>query len=305
MRLTLKQLQVFRAVVRHGNLGSAAEALFLSKPAMSMALQELEKHLGHKLFDRVNQRLQLNAQGQRLVPLADELLQRAEDIELSFRNDTALGGVLHIGASKTIGNYLLPELLGDFLAQYPACDPQVTIANSRVLAGKMANYELDVCLIEGELHDPRVIREDWLADDMALLVAPAHPLAEQARRSGVLQFSDLDGAQWLLRESGSGTREHFDVHIAPHLARWPVRLELTQSEALLGACRAGLGVAYLSELAARRDLQDGLLYRLPLATDTRRQLRMVWQEGKYLSPLLAHFMAFCREWRGAASAQEA
>lgn len=112
MSLTLKQLRVFSAIALHGNMTQASEMLFLTKPALSMALQELEKQLGQRLFDRVNNRLHLNSQGRRLLPMADELLQRAHQIEQTFQQDTELSGSLHIGASNTIGNYMLPQMLG-------------------------------------------------------------------------------------------------------------------------------------------------------------------------------------------------
>ncbi|MDA1380003.1 LysR family transcriptional regulator [Plesiomonas shigelloides subsp. oncorhynchi] len=108
----LKQLRVFSAIALHGNMTQASEMLFLTKPALSMALQELEKQLGQRLFDRVNNRLHLNSQGRRLLPMADELLQRAHQIEQTFQQDTELSGSLHIGASNTIGNYMLPQMLG-------------------------------------------------------------------------------------------------------------------------------------------------------------------------------------------------
>ncbi|MGL4460050.1 MAG: LysR family transcriptional regulator, partial [Plesiomonas shigelloides] len=115
MSLTLKQLRVFSAIALHGNMTQASEMLFLTKPALSMALQELEKQLGQRLFDRVNNRLHLNSQGRRLLPMADELLQRAHQIEQTFQQDTELSGSLHIGASNTIGNYMLPQMLGAFI----------------------------------------------------------------------------------------------------------------------------------------------------------------------------------------------
>ena len=113
MKITLQQLRVFAAIARHGNLTSAAGSLFLSKGAVSQSLQQLENHLETALFDRVHPKLKLNQQGKQLLPMADELIARAGDIELTFGKNADSLGELHIGASQTIGNYLLPSLLAE------------------------------------------------------------------------------------------------------------------------------------------------------------------------------------------------
>ena len=135
--MTLKQLQVFLAVARYENMGQAADALFLTKGAVSQALQELERHLGVRLFDRVHPHLRLNHEGVQLRPLADEMLQRAEAMERLFQAGGAC--FLNVGASKTIGNYLLPQLLYDFEKGH-AWLPKAQIANTARLLELVENY---------------------------------------------------------------------------------------------------------------------------------------------------------------------
>lgn len=296
MSLTLKQLRVFSAIALHGNMTQASEMLFLTKPALSMALQELEKQLGQRLFDRVNNRLHLNSQGRRLLPMADELLQRAHQIEQTFQQDTELSGSLHIGASNTIGNYMLPQMLGAFIEQHPECTPHITIDNTHDLAGKLTSFELDMILVEGNLHDPQLILHDWQQDEMWLVASPQHPLAQRYLATGILTLLDFEDQYWIVREQGSGSREHFNTAIAPHLDAWHLRLELNQSEAILGACRAGLGIGYMPAVAVETDLKLGTLCRLPLPLPTRRQLRTAIHKEKYLSPLLRCFHEFCMAW---------
>jgi DNA-binding transcriptional LysR family regulator len=293
MPLTIKQLKVFRAIARHGSISNAAESLFLTKPALSMALQELEKQLNQQLFNRVNNRLHLNHQGQRLLPLANELLERAQHIEQTFRADSALGGTLNIGASNTIGDYLLPTLLGDFLTLYPACQPRVVVSNTRSLAEQLNRFELDIILIEGSLSDARLSVQNWISDEMQLVAAPHHPLAIQARKLGALSPKALKDQYWCLREPGSGAREHFDKTVTPYLGNWHLRLESQRNEVILGGCRAGQGLAYVSSFVARQSIEAGTLCRLPVDLDTARQLRVAIQKEKYLSPLLQSFMQHC------------
>ena len=129
MKLTLQQLKVFATIARHGNLGGAANELCLSKGAVSQSLQELERQLATPLFDRVHPRLQLNSEGRLLQPAAEELLTRMQEIEQLFSPDAEPSGQLHLGASQTIGNYLLPALLAEG-AQELGVAPRVTTTNT-------------------------------------------------------------------------------------------------------------------------------------------------------------------------------
>ncbi|MBY0443749.1 MAG: LysR family transcriptional regulator, partial [Burkholderiales bacterium] len=141
MKLTLQQLKSFAAIARYGNLGTAANELCLSKGAISQSLQELERQLATPLFDRVHPRLQLNAEGKLLQPVAEELLARVLDIETMFASDSEPVGQLRLGATQTIGNYLLPILLA---RTEQITTPRVSIANTHILSHALAHFELDL-----------------------------------------------------------------------------------------------------------------------------------------------------------------
>ncbi|WKE64788.1 LysR substrate-binding domain-containing protein [Gallaecimonas kandeliae] len=282
--ISLKQLAVFASIARHGGLGPAAEELFLSKGAVSQALAELERQLGSPLFDRVHPRLQLNDQGRQLQPLAEELLDRVQDIQALFQDDAAPQGLLRLGASQTIGNYLLPALL----AKMPAATAQVRITNTHNLCAMLAHFELDLALVEGEVHHPALLTKDWLEDEMLVLARPGHPLAGQSR----LPLEALAGQPWVLREVQSGSREQFDRELAPRVAPAQV-LELNTLEAVMGAVEQGLGLTLVSKLAAAPRLQSGQLVQLGLAARFPRTLRLAWHRQKYHSTLLRRFVDFC------------
>jgi len=236
MKLTLQQLKVFATIARHGNLGGAANELCLSKGAVSQSLQELERQLATPLFDRVHPRLQLNSEGRLLQPAAEELLTRMQEIEQLFSPDAEPSGQLHLGASQTIGNYLLPALLAEG-AQELGAAPRVTIANTHLLCHALAHFELDLALIEGENHHPDLVSEPWLEDEMLIIAAPGHPLADQLE----LPLRRLAGETWVLREAQSGSREQFEQQLQPHLPRWQAGIELNTLEAVMLAVEKGLG----------------------------------------------------------------
>ncbi|WP_429118680.1 LysR substrate-binding domain-containing protein [Aeromonas veronii] len=289
MKLTLQQLKVFATIARYGNLGLAANELYLSKGAVSQSLQELERQLSTPLFDRIHPRLQLNNEGRLLQPAAEELLTRMQDIENLFSPDAEPSGQLRLGASQTIGNYLLPTLLASS-KQELGLPPKVTINNTHLLCHALANFELDMALIEGENHHPDLLAEPWLQDEMLVVAPPAHPLANKKD----LPLSRLGGETWVLREAQSGSREQFIQQIQPELPRWQPGLELNTLEAVMLAVEKGLGISFISRLAASDRLADGRLIALPLSRRFPRQLSLIWHKQKYHSTSLRHFIHFCR-----------
>ncbi|HHQ4573023.1 TPA: LysR substrate-binding domain-containing protein [Aeromonas veronii] len=289
MKLTLQQLKVFATIARYGNLGLAANELCLSKGAVSQSLQELERQLSTPLFDRIHPRLQLNNEGRLLQPAAEELLTRMQDIENLFSPDAEQSGQLRLGASQTIGNYLLPTLLASS-KQELGLPPKVTINNTHLLCHALANFELDMALIEGENHHPDLLAEPWLQDEMLVVAPPGHPLADKAE----ISLSRLSGETWVLREAQSGSREQFIQQIQPELPRWQAGLELNTLEAVMLAVEKGLGISFISRLAVSDRLKDGRLVALPLTRRFPRQLSLIWHKQKYHSASLRHFLHFCR-----------
>ncbi|WP_042012507.1 LysR substrate-binding domain-containing protein [Aeromonas fluvialis] len=289
MKLTLQQLKVFATIARYGNLGLAANELCLSKGAVSQSLQELERQLSTPLFDRIHPRLQLNNEGRLLQPAAEELLTRMQDIENLFSPDAEPSGQLRLGASQTIGNYLLPTLLASS-KQELGLPPKVTINNTHLLCHALANFELDLALIEGENHHPDLLAEPWLQDEMLVVAPPGHPLADKVD----LSLPRLGGEIWVLREAQSGSHEQFIQQIQPELPHWQAGLELNTLEAVMLAVEKGLGISFISRLAVSDRLKDGRLVALPLARRFPRQLSLIWHKQKYHSASLRHFIHFCR-----------
>jgi len=293
MNVSFRQLKAFVAGARLGNLGAAADQLCLTRGAISQAIKELETQLGTPLFDRAHPHLLLNSEGVLLLPLADEMLTRLADIGALFGDNEGKGKVvLRIGASQTIGNYLLPGLLAQLGPQWQL---SLFIANSQQLAERLLAFELDLALIEGEVTHPQLHSEAWQQDQMLLVASPAHRLAQHAATTGaVLSPSDIEGQYWVLREPASGSREQFDKYLRPQLSNPGTVLELNTLEAVLNTVQQGLGLTLVSELAARDRLQSGALQVLPFSQVMPRQLHLCWHQDKYLSAASQRFIRFCR-----------
>jgi len=291
MNISLKQLKVFVGITQHTTLSAASERLYLSKAALSMALSELEKQLGHPLFDRVNHRLILNQEGQKLLPLADELLHRANDINTLFSSHAKASGTLKIGASDTIGNHVLPSILSGFRQQQQHYSQQVFISNSELICQKLRDFELDIALIEGHAQQSDLVSTVFSQDTMCIIAPPSHPLAAKPQ----LSFNNLASSQWVLREAGSGSRSFFLQNLATHIDNWSQSFELNTTEALINSIAEGLGLGCLSSLAAQYALNDGRVTQLNLNHSMQRQFWLVMHKDKYKNPLLTQFIDFCHK----------
>ncbi len=295
MNITLKQLQVFTVLARHENLSRASEKLFMTKGAVSQALQELERRLGVQLFDRAHPRLSLNHEGRRLLPLADELVERAVDIERSFRPQGSVDPDDHLlltGCSKTIGNYLMPRVYAAFKRR-EGWLPAVRIANTRALLRMIASFALDIALIEGEERHPELIFEPWIADEMVVLAPHSHPLPTRTP----LPFSSLAGEPWILREQDSGSREFFAHTLAPHLGQHTIAMTLNSPAAITEAVAQGLGITFASRLSATELLARNKIKVISLEQTFPRTFTLCYHSRKYLSTPLRRFLAFCRGWK--------
>lgn len=290
MDISFKQLQVFLAVARRENLSLAAGDVFLTKGAVSQSLAELEKHLGVKLFDRAHPRLRLNHEGARLLPLADELVHRARDIEHLFGVGRG-GRYLRVGASKTIGNYLLPGLLGDF-ERAAGWLPDTGIANSKELCDLVASFALDVALLEGEAQHQDLVFEDWLADQMVVVARKGHPLAGGARHHPRV----LRGERWILREADSGTREYFEYNLGPLIAPYDVAMSLDSPEAILGMVAQGLGLTFVSRIIVELPAFAERFAVIRLNRAFSRTFSICWHRRKYRSAGMDEFLGYALDW---------
>ncbi len=299
LRLTLRQLQIFVAVARSGSTTAASGQIALSQSATSSAVNELERVLSLRLFERAGKRLLLNDNGRALLPRALALLDGAAGVEQMARDSSAQAQSLRIGASTTIGNYVLPTLLGQFLTQQqldkaPAWQSRVMIGNTSVIATAVAAFELDVGLIEGPCHEATLEVTPWLQDELVIVAAPDHPLANPSQDPAVharVPVKALREALWLLREAGSGTREATDQVLLAQLRSYRRSIELGSSEAIQRAAAQGLGLACLSHWAVEDLIETGRLSRLPTTLPKMlRQCYLVVHRDKQLTPALRSFI---------------
>jgi DNA-binding transcriptional LysR family regulator len=294
MRYSLRQLEVFLATAREENITRAASGLAMSQSAASGSLKELEAQFAVQLFDRVGKRLQLSELGKQLRPQAESLLAQARAFEQALVGVDVLGR-LHIGATMTIGNYLAVAMIAEFRQRFPEADINLSVANTAAIAERVASFELDMGLIEGELNHPDLETTQWRRDELVVFAAPDHPLAH---RRG-LTDADLLSQQWIVRESGSGTRQAFDRAMHGILADLSISIELQHTEAIKRAVEAGMGFGCLSRISLVDAFRRGSLVPLNVPErDFSRELYLITHRKKYHGAALQQWLDLCRESAG-------
>lgn len=291
MRYSLRQLEVFLETARYQNVTRAAESLAMSQSAASGSLKEFEAQFDIQLFDRVGKRLQLSELGTQLRPRAQHLLDEARAFEQALSADEAVGQV-QVGATLTIGNYLALSMIADFREQYPSAEATLQIANTHDIVERVAGYELDMGLIEGEISHPDLEVQHWRKDELVVFAAPGHVL------SGKTKLSDkqLLELPWIVRESGSGTRQTFNRAMHGILPDLNIAMELQQPEAIKHAVEVGLGVGCLSRISVEGAFARGTLVPLPVPQrDFNREWFIITHKHKYHSATLQRWLSLCQQ----------
>lgn len=291
LRISLRQVEAFVAVARTGTVTRAADVVGITQSALSQALADFEAHLGTQVFDRPGKRLVLNAHGRHLLPLAAGLLERARELEGRF-TDGAAAVHLHLGASLTVGNYLMPGLIAAFQARHPGSRLDLMVANTRQVVEAVARFDIDLGFIEGPCLHPDIVAKPWRRDVLAIYAAPAHPLARQRR----VTVEDLRAARWIMREPGSGTREVVEHALLAEVGPVEVALELGGTEAIKRAVAAGLGLACLPVVTTAEEVRARSLVRLDVPfLRLERMLLILTHRQKYQTEGARQLLDLCLE----------
>ncbi len=288
MQITLRQMRVFLAIAKAGNLSVASHELSLSKSAVSQALMDLEDKLGVSLFERVKGRLLLSSEGRRLKPQADELMDRSHDIENLFTGRAK--GQLHLDCTFTIGSFLLADMMRDFRAN-AGWIPSTRIANTADVADSLLNFTTDLAIIEGPVTNPSLVTEPWITDEMVVVAPKGHRLTEEPAT-----WEKLSKEHWVLREEGSSTRVLFDALIGKYLEQRQIVATINSFETIIGMLINGMGITFISERILHDPFFGPHLAKVHCPEVFTRELAFCLHREKYRSTDMQNFMTFCHRW---------
>jgi len=284
-----RRLQVFHAVAKHLSFTKAAEALFMTQPAVTFQIRQLEEHFNTRLF------ISLTAAGVIALDYAERILTLSSELDARLKDLSGnMAGPLLIGASTTLADFLLPRILGEFKALHSAVVPRLFVANSEVVQGRTAERSLDLGFIEGDSHLPSLVTDVCCEDELQVMCAPTHVLAKQE----FVTPKSLTEHGYISREPGSGTREVIDHYlqkagIAPDSLQ--VVMEAGSPEALKGLVATGLGFAIMSRATVIKEIRLGELVQVPLLPRITRYLSVVYPKERLHSRLVNTFVQFAKE----------
>ncbi len=289
--MTIRHIRIFLSVCDcENNITKAAEKLYMAQPAVSLAISDLEKYYGVKLFDRISRRLYLTEAGKQFRQYALRISALFNDMEKGLRNWDAFG-VLRIGSSMTIGSQFMPSYVEAFSAQHPNVDVHVQIGPSDQLEQQLMSNQLDLALVEGPVRTEVLLSEEYMEDSLTV-ICPAHTPFYSGQ---ILTQDEFLRQRFLLREKGSGTRDVFDdVMQESGLSVTPV-WEGMSTTALVNAVIHGLGITVVPRRMVSAPLEKGLVYALSVQDLAfKRQFRIVYHKDKYLPSSALDFIALCK-----------
>ena len=288
--MTLRQLRIFAAGASAESITKAAEELYLTQPTVSVAIREMERHYGTRLFERINQRLRITEEGKALLSYASHLLDLYDEMEKMFQNPDSRGS-LRVGASLNVGSCYMPGLLRDFQRRFPGIRVQMHVNTTGVIEKLLLENEADLAVAGGLFHSPFVELVPLFSERYEAVCSPEYPLA--GRTTELREFMEQP---LLARERGSGAFEAFQAALSQFGRAVEPAWESNSQEALLEAACSGLGVTILPRKLAEREFERKRLARVVLSDFSfQNTVYLARHKHKYLSPGMKLFSDFVQE----------
>ncbi len=291
-----RRLQVFHTVARLLSFTKAAETLHMTQPAVTFQVRQLEEQFNTRLFDRTHNRISLTDAGKRVFEYSDRIFELYAEMESAVREMTGdVSGVLMIGASTTIAEYMLPALLGDFKKKYPDVNVQLKVSNSDGIVHMVENNVIDLGVVESPVLNKNLVVEVCRVDQLVAVCSPQHPLA--GRES--VTINELLEYPFICREEGSGTREVISEYMTGqgiHNGQVHLTMELGSPESIKGAVEAGMGVSIISYATVQKELKLGTLVSLTLTPSLERPFSFVHQKQKFRHRAMDELLDFARSY---------
>ncbi|MFK8081205.1 MAG: LysR family transcriptional regulator [Granulosicoccus sp.] len=291
-----RRLQVFHIVAGVLSFTKAAEILHMTQPAVTHQIRQLEEEMNARLFDRSNNRISLTVAGEQVLEYAERIIALYGEMGESVKALTGdRAGLVTIGASTTIAEYMLPGLLGEFRQHFPEVQVRLRVANTDAVVTLVADNTIDLGVVEGEVDNQLLRVEQCQQDELQLMLPPGHPLACEDKIAPLA----LTAFPFIHREDGSGTRSVIERYLRDHgvdehtLNR---PFELGSTEAIKGAVQAGMGITIVSRATVSRELALGQLVAVPLDPPLLRPFYFVRQRQKFRTYLMDELFQFARKY---------
>ncbi len=288
--MNFRHLEIFLAVCEEGSMTLAARVLYMTQPSISQAIHELEIYYGVRLFERLNHRLYLTSAGETLGSYARHIIHLSEQARHDLE-DMSRGGSLRIGASLTIGAYMLPGLVVAFQHQNPEVEVFIRVDNTGVVENMILNDQLDLGLVEGPTYSQHLEERFFCGDDLVFIVSPQHPLGKKVK----WKAQDLKGQAFLVREEGSGTQDIFEHAMREAEISWKAAGVYNNNEAIKQAVIANLGLAIVSKISIEEEVRQGKFLALEVeGISLNRKFNVIYHRQKFFTVAMQKFWEMCQ-----------
>lgn len=287
--MTLRHMKIFVSVCKEKSITLAAKKLYISQPAVSNAIKDLEAYYGTPLFDRISKKLYLTEAGKAVYHYALHINSLFEELESSLKSSKSIGQ-LKIGSSITIGTHLMPDYIKDFSTRFPNIQTHVTIDSSDVIEKLVLDNELDFALIEGIVHSENIISKDFIKDELIVICDLDNPLLKKVNVS----VDDLSDQHFLMREKNSGTRELAESILSLHNIAIRPLWESSSTEAIIHGVSKGIGISILPLQLVKDYIDKNQVARINVnGLKFNRQYHIIYHKDKFLTPASLEFMKLC------------
>ncbi|MDH5435166.1 MAG: LysR family transcriptional regulator [Gammaproteobacteria bacterium] len=291
-----RRLQVFHTVARLLSFTKAAESLHMTQPAVTFQVRQLEEYFNTRLFDRTHNRISLTDAGKRVYSFAEQIFQLYGEMDNAVRELTGeISGVLIIGASTTIAEYMLPALLGDFRQKYPDVGIRLKVSNTDGIVSMVENNIIDLGVVEASVSNKNLAVENCRMDKLVVILPINHPLAGEKS----IPLAKILEHPYICREEGSGTREVIVEHMLANGLNandLNITMELGSPEAIKGAVEASMGISVVSKATITKEMKLGTLVALELDPPLERPFSFVHQKQKFRMRAMDELLEFARNY---------
>jgi len=290
-----RRLQVFSAVARLLSFTRAAEVLHMTQPAVTFQIRQLEEYFNTRLFDRTHNRISLTEVGEKVFSYSSRIIGLYTEMDNEVRKLTnEVVGPLIIGASTTIAEYVIPNLLGEFQSRFDTITLRLFVSNSLGIIHMVENNEVDVGIVESPVENKNLVTKVCRQDQLVLICSPKHPLASRE----TITAHDLVEYPFIGREEGSGTRDVFLQYLQDYdmdYSNLNMTMEFGSPESIKSAVAAGLGISVISIATLDKELQMDTLAQISLAPPITRPFSIIYQRQKFRIRVIEEFLQFTQD----------
>jgi DNA-binding transcriptional LysR family regulator len=292
--MNLNQLKIFYLAAKQGSLSAAAEALYITQPAVTKGIQRLQEHYEIKLFNRFGKKMALTDAGEALYGIAESIFELENQAEESLRDfQQRKRGFIQILSSESFGSYYLPFIINRFSKENPRIRISVNLLPTEQIVEKTAMLANDLGFISYPVPHKKLFMREVLEDSYQIIVPAGHPLASKP----VIDPGDLAGQSLIVHEKGSAPRKSTEEFLRRHNINIPIPLELSNNEAIKTAVEEGMGIAIITRRVVSKEIERGTLRAIPLSDPAmKRKFYLIHHKDKYISRPLQALIDMVQQW---------